>query len=350
MKKLCVVCFVFHNRRYGEFEYLAYIPFYIYTVLKAYPDYAVRIYTDCDLPFEISEQLRLLEGMGEFHVVENISVPGFKPGKDPNGDLRKSIRWLFYDDAFEQFETIYIGDIDILIGKETPGIYEAHLKHCETLGLPYSNIVRPQPVETKRDIFHLAACWRNGFGVGQILRYLHMDISHWYKLSGRQHFFKTEEYYSKIRPHIPAVVQELNLAAKGKSPYWNMCAIPFNEHVLYRLVEMSGLSLPPRLSEEEFRIGMRGPYDPSKLWYYPFHGIHLVDFRGGAASSGSEKSPGKFQYSQGYIDAYRQFAYNLKTDGRLRELVDSSGPFIANTLERMHSAFAASGHDAEISP
>src|SRR5699024_7683075 len=54
----------------------------------------------------------------------------------------QSLRWLFYDKRFENYETIYIGDIDILIFRENKDIYSQHMEHCDVIELPYSNYIR----------------------------------------------------------------------------------------------------------------------------------------------------------------------------------------------------------------
>src|SRR5690606_25576803 len=137
MKKICIVGY-----NYG-LKYQSFIPLYIYSILSNYPGYSVLIFSDCGLEDNVKKQLELIEDIGDFEVVENYDINiGTNKYNLPSGVYKRMARWLFYDKRFDNYETIYIGDIDIFVCKEQKGIYEQHLKHCETLGLPYSNYVR----------------------------------------------------------------------------------------------------------------------------------------------------------------------------------------------------------------
>ncbi|MBU9713314.1 hypothetical protein [Evansella tamaricis] len=118
---------------------------------------------------------------------------------------------------FKHFEHVYIGDVDFLIVKEKPSLLEAHLNHCNKIGLPYSNKIRPN---TRR-------------------------------MTGL-HFYKTKEYYEKLSSTIDFYLSHPHKLEKKILEYGR------NEIFLYELLK------------EKFGIG--------KIKKYPFrphHGFHL---------------------------------------------------------------------------
>lgn len=55
-----------------------------------------------------------------------------------SGDI-KFLRWNIIPDDYAFYKNIYIGDIDILIMRDTPTLLEKHLAICEKQNLPFSN-------------------------------------------------------------------------------------------------------------------------------------------------------------------------------------------------------------------
>ncbi len=138
---LCINVFV-----YGY--YTKYIPFYIYSILSNYSDYYVKIFIDSNLNPRERLCLFLIRRYlsKNFSIIEN-SFPELKSFDNiPNGGMAKrAIRWLLTEDEIGDFNYVYIGDVDFLIFKESPGILEQHLLHCNQTGFPFSNIVRTYP-------------------------------------------------------------------------------------------------------------------------------------------------------------------------------------------------------------
>ncbi|MCP3032938.1 hypothetical protein LF817_16555 [Halobacillus sp. A1] len=136
-KPLCLVAFV-----YGS--YTQYIPFYVYSILKSYPNYYVKIFVNKKLSKVENDCLEMIRDRlsSNFEIKENY----FKEFDIDNLELseegKKAIRFLIPRKEFIDFENVYFGDIDILIVNELPSLLEGHLKHCEKTGLPYSNLVR----------------------------------------------------------------------------------------------------------------------------------------------------------------------------------------------------------------
>ncbi|SCG83247.1 hypothetical protein DW1_1677 [Proteiniborus sp. DW1] len=208
MKPLCFAVFVYD-------DYSKFIPFYIYSILKSYPEYYVKVFLRESLPESERRCMELIK--------EELSC-NFEIKENYYSDFRFSdttmrvLRFLIPYEEFKEFENVYIGDVDFLIVRETPSILDGHLKHCERIGLPYSNEIRPG---TKR-------------------------------LSGL-HFFKVKEYYSKMNKIIEYYLNN------SDELYRIMNKLKSNEKFLYYIIE------------KEIGFGKLG----QARKYRPHHGIHL---------------------------------------------------------------------------
>lgn len=203
-------------------EYQKYIPIFIYFIYKSYPEYGIKIFlTDklksCYIP--IIERLKLLCNV---EIKENIFNKRFLN----SGQQLKTIRWLINDSFFNDFDNVYIGDIDLIICKESMSLEQFHLNHCILNNLFYSNCIRPN---TKR-------------------------------MSGL-HFIIKEKYFEKINPII---YKYKNNILNGKIIFNRNIR---NEHILYNMIEESGIGFP----KNENRVDILGSG--------PHHGIHLGIWR-----------------------------------------------------------------------
>lgn len=330
MKKLCIVVHVFKGE-YTRHDYKEFIPLFVYFCLKHYPEYDIRVYTDEPLPPFLARQLEWLRDMGNFEIIENYCVDGLYEHK--NADVGKAMRWLYYDEVFEEYDALYVGDVDVLICREDAPLYEQHKAHCRFLGLPYSNIVRDLPVVKATNSRYLIKCIiQHGFR--ETTRYMLKDMSGWFRLSGL-HFIETKSYYEKVRSAIPIIVEEMNQLLSRRSPYWNLCCPPFNEHVLYRLVQYANLGLPPRITLEEHKNTSSQILDTQRYDYRPHHGLHLGLFR--SKEQNAVKTP--FLLEPAYLDYYRQFNELSREDERLQKLITNASPLITDTLTRMRDFY-----------
>jgi len=208
MRPLCFAVYVYD-------DYSKYIPFYIYSILKSYPEYFVKVFLRETLSEREKKCLKLIK--------ENLSS-NFEVKENYYSNFRFSdttmrvLRFLIPYEEFKEFENVYIGDVDFLIVRETPSLLEGHLKHCERIGLPYSNEIR---IGTKR-------------------------------LSGL-HFFKVKEYYSKMNKIIEYYLNNTD------ELYRLMDKFKSNERFLYYIIEKG--------------IGF-GRLNQTRK-YRPHHGIHL---------------------------------------------------------------------------
>ncbi len=199
--------------------YEKYIPYFIFFILKSYPSYAVKIFFTDKLTPKTRLAIKRLRTMGEVEVVEGF----FNDLPSSNQEL-KSFRWIIPQRYFSKYKYAYIGDVDMLICREDKPLREQHIDQMKRTGLPYSNCVR---VKTKR-------------------------------LTGL-HFLEVKPYYKGMNKTIRAYHRKLK-AGKLRSSG--------NEGILYKMIEESGVGLPP----------------PGRC-HRPHHGLHLGQWRGRANSA-----------------------------------------------------------------
>lgn len=227
MEQLCIVAYVFGG-------YTPFIPFYVYSVLKSYPDYFVKIYVHEQLPEKEKICLELVRqrGYDRFQIVENYRDVIL--AKQPNGindnKVLKVLRWLLPYEEFKDFDYVYIGDIDYIIIREEPPLLQGHLQHCAQTGLPYSNMIRKNNSR---------------------------------RLSGL-HFFKIKEYYKKMNDIINYYANNLEALLQLLSQYQKSP----NESFLYHIVSQ-GIGVTEKIE------------DGREYHYRPDHGFHLGNIRDG---------------------------------------------------------------------
>lgn len=223
MVKLCIAAVV------SSEQYSYYIPLCVYSILKHYPEYRPVICYQGKLNDKVKESLSLLQPLGSFIIKEG----EFEQYSTDRATV-KALRWLLYLDEFEQYDYVYIGDVDIFIIRETPSLLEQHIAHCKTLNLPYSNMIRKNSN----------------------------------RLTGL-HFVQTKPYFDAIR--LQGEQYRDCSKFNQKDP---LSQKSVNEYFLYRLVEQSGLGLPPRTEGD----CLMSPDDSNKVNFRPHHGLHLRVF------------------------------------------------------------------------
>lgn len=201
-------------------KYEKYIPYFIYFITKSYPTYHIKILFLGNLSKKIKSLIDYID-----NPLVTIEENFFKNAPTSNQEL-KSIRWLLPEKTFNNFEYVYIGDVDLLICKEDSSLLEQHTTHIEKSNIPYSNCIRPN---TNR-------------------------------LTGL-HFFKVKEYYKYMNDIIKEYTKKINdKKFKFKSGYRN-------EHFLYDIIEKGIGELPK--DENRIDVGGSGPH----------HGLHLGIWR-----------------------------------------------------------------------
>lgn len=189
-------------------SYQKYVPWFLYFLNRAYPDAHKLVLLDEMITDNVRRMLGLL--YGNYEVRER----AFPEYTQTDADTIKCLRWLFYEPAFEKYDCMSIGDVDMAIYKETPSYMDQHLAHCEQLGIPYSNFVRPATAGTRR--------------VGGI------------------NVIKPREWFSVMRPLIEKYRSRL---AHGdiRLPY-----VGFNEQLLLKMIVESDLGEPPSNMSETY--------------------------------------------------------------------------------------------------
>ncbi|MDP4119141.1 MAG: hypothetical protein Q8873_08130 [Bacillota bacterium] len=324
MKKLCLVLYIFGDK------YQEYIPLFAWSLFKLYPDYGIRVYLDTKLNQHIKNQVEILKDK-DLTIIENHLDNLEMTDKAKKVDLiQRSQRWLFYDEAFENYEAVYMGDADIIFCPEKEKMFEAHIKHCEIIGKPYSNIAR-KPIVRKNYSPKVIARNFIKFGIKDSFKYYFGHTKPIRKLTGL-HFVRTKEYYSAVRPVMREYVKELNKLAEHKSKKYNLCS--FNdEAVLYDMVNDCGFGTP-----EVIGSGLSGLYNicesGEKMEYRPHHGIHLGIFR-------NEKTPFK-EWNVVTSDLYRgyyEYFKELEKTGQYKSFEKGFSPYMRNIIDNMNKFY-----------
>ena len=128
MEKVCFTSFV-----YGWYQ--DFIPIFVYSTLKSYPQHFVRIFLYEALTDGNRRSLELIRNQvsDQFEIIES-----FTELDDFNLPHKAAYRFVMGREYFPEFEYIYIGDVDFII-QEKQDFFESHLNNCEKTGLPFSN-------------------------------------------------------------------------------------------------------------------------------------------------------------------------------------------------------------------
>ena len=332
MKKMCFVVVL-----YGE-KYQWYIPLYIYSINQAYPDCDVRIYLMDKISPEVDKVLSGFSFLKNYMIVEDISnkpelkVPSF-PQTAPKNDAAiqapRCVRWLLYDQVFEQYHAVYIGDVDVFVAKDRFDIYDQHVKHCKFMGVPFSNTSRRldkksvwAPRKMVIDILK--------YGFLEFLREFMNQRKYIYKLTGI-HFVIVKDYYEKVLPLLNEYRKEVERIAGSRSKKWNRCFFN-NEAVLYDLVKEAGFPVPEIDAYAKGAVSPDVlPDNPEIVNYRPHHGLHLGIWR----QSSAEKEYPATVRSDAYREYYRQFCELRDTDSNFRLLLEQESDFVKRVISNM---------------
>jgi len=283
-------------------SYQEYIPYYIYSILKSYPDYYVKIFCKGKLRRNIKKTLTTLSSQlsDNFEIVDNV-FPDYPDTKTNN----KACRWLLQSDDLSEFDFVYIGDIDFIILPEDPPFIEQHKVHCETLGLPYSNIVRPYDALRKA---------------------IPMDQQD--RLTGL-HFISQKKYYEKMDSIIEEYKTLLKEPRKGS-----------DEKILYQMGLKAFGSLPKIKFEnipnemrwdEEFAIGGVPFWRPDNIVFRPYHGIHIGAFRKKNNKVKDSARINNFYYGKSFCD----FIKIARTDPVYQKILKNTSFGVRKTILNM---------------
>lgn len=271
-KELCIVAYV-----YG-YKYQGWIPVYLFSILKNYPYYHVRIYLDGKLSLNVKRSLDLLSEYKEnYEIIEHSYL---KENRLSNLENR-SLRWILCDNELKKYKYVYVGDIDIYICREKEELLAQHKHHMQLTGLPYSNVLR---LKLKH---YLNDQKRN-------------NKHHLFRLTGL-HFFKTSEYFKatqrcrdKISDLLLYSPQKYNIVKKAEVYLLKKYITTDDERTLFFIVLCSHLGFPDCSYELN---------ENSSLCFRPLHGIH---FAIGREPSAYRKilMPGNIKGFESYFESF----------------------------------------------
>jgi len=251
--------------------YLDYIPIYVYSIRQAYPEYDIKIF----IPGKLPEHLK-----GDFQVEENFLVEHSQsddPTKKPY-----YLRWLIPYEYLNEFDGVFICDVDLLMLREKPMMHDQRMEVCKKTGLPFANFVRrPHPSFPKR-------------------------ITGW-------HFLITEPYYKKVNPIIESILSDSNFDISNPPSYcydngtgekqWGQ------EALLYQMMHLAFGDIDDKIAEDRLHMSYH-------------HGLHLGPFRGELSQLVRAKNPKGIKHLGRNLKYWNSEILNLLTDRVFLKLLD----------------------------
>ncbi len=263
-------------------SYQKYIPWHIYFILKSYPEASVMIALSGTLNNRTQRAIDLLDG--NFTIIQK----AFPEYECNNQDTIKCLRWLTLLPQFLEHEYMLIGDVDMAICRESPSLIEQHIRHCESLGLPYSNFIRPETPT---------------------------------RMSG-VHFIKTGEWFDSTTEQRKKFLRLLRCGGiKFNNPKGH------NEQLLYSIIKESEIGLPP--ASKPFRFMTE---DYSRHISSHHHGIHIRAIEHGGFNR-LKQIPGYIDFSKQIIGTCKDPVF-IGIDGIFPE-IGKHIKFVAKCYERL---------------
>lgn len=257
--KVCLTTYI-----YG-IKYQSYIPLLLYSCHKAYPEYDVVLFLYEKLDPEIKFQIELLELTNKVIIHEGHfnDCPGMSPLKS------KALRWVLWDDIFDEYDYLYTVDIDMFYIREPIPLHSQHVEHMNFLGLPMSNLRRKlnfNPYSPGALRFRLKSA-----GLRSFLNYINTTSET--RLSGL-HFVDIKQYYSILNDKKRMKFTRDIYTNK----YLSYVLFPNNEVFLANMLTQLGFDIS-RMGIQSNPVDMLDFSKPKRLEFRPHHGIHLGIFR-----------------------------------------------------------------------
>ena len=287
--EICIAAWI-----YGK-KYQGWIPIYLYSITKNYPQYDVQIFLDTSLNPCIKNIVKDMH-LANVLIIENYS-PVVSHGKLDDIEKR-CCRWLIDESAFKKkYQYIYIGDVDIFIEKEDPDLATQHIIDMNTNGRIYSNAIRLQ--------------------LGDYMgRHGRCNSSHLFRLTGL-HFFSADKYFTKVKKAQKILLHCIQSRHKTK-----MEKIFFSddERCLWLLLFLAGMKLPSKSYEID-----------NDVWR-PLHGLHFAIGR--EAESYNHILKKNIYRAAEHKKYYDAFVREYNEDDRLREIVWKCPFYIIDIINR----------------
>ena len=317
---LMKVCFTTYI--YGV-KYQNFIPWILYTVGKAYPEYYTIIFISGVVREDIMCQIEAIRVINRnFKIVEHT----FDDCPEMNPIKAMSFRWFVWDDLFLQFDYLYYIDSDMFFIREPIPMHEQHIRHMVYIKSDcISNILRIRKLGLGFSSRYVSYYNLKYGGLKTLFRQAVTPFV--YRMSGI-HFVKVSTYFeyvtSKIREYYVARIytgKALSLLA-----YYN------DEHLLYEMLKNAGCDMSV-FAIQQTSISMFGMNEPEKMEFCPHHGIHLGIFR--VALEKLEDWAIAQLESKDYKYYIEQFKSKYLSDGLFKILLESSPFQIQETFHRL---------------
>lgn len=314
MERVCLTSFI-----YGE-KYQQYLPLLLYSINKSYPEYDVVIFVYEHLSPVIKESLTNHNLLNKYRIIEN----AFAECEKMTPLLSQTLRWTLWDSSFEDYDYIYIIDIDIIYVKEPIPLHVQHLTHMQVTGLCYDNMRRV--VKRKRTPFALARRFKYA-RFKSFLKYLWRNHTE-YRATGL-HFVRVKDYYSML------TVDKLNSYREDiiNGRWLNYVMIPNDEVFLYHILGTEGLH-PEKLAIQSNSYSSLDFNNPERSEFRPHHGIHLGTFRGGSDNYYEILNSPTYSY---YAKMFREHYFH---DPVFVEIIEESPDFIKSEVKKLTDYYA----------
>ena len=223
--------------------YQFFIPLFVYSTHKAYPDAGVRIFLKGELKNATKEALRKIP-KGDWKIKEKC----FSRYPD-SYSITNSLRFLVSRKDFVGYNYIFVRDIDFLIFRHKVS-HEAYFSR-RMKNLPYSGVRGPYIHPRRYQINRRG--WKGNFT----------------RVAGGTFAFKNPDWYDKTEKMLRHYRHNLKRGIPDRDDNNKPCSYrEYDEVMLYRIIKGSGLLTPRRKGKDAYGKSMAKIY----------RDIHLGDF------------------------------------------------------------------------
>ena len=286
----------------GE-KYQAFIPMLVYSCYKAYPEYDIMLFLHEQLRQDIKNTLLQTRLYDKVTIRENVfrrELPRITALQS------KSCRWVLWDDLFNQYDYLYIVDIDMFYIREPQPLHLQHSERMKMTGLPFDNMRRT--IKLTRNLatvlYRIKQSGLHNFGHFMFNKNVVEE-----KLSGL-HFVNVKEYYSAENFRIINEVKQRLF----RRYFFPEILTSNNEVLLANIVKQMGYDIS-RLGMQTDSIKSLSFTDIYRPEFRPHHGFHLGIFRAGIVKDSKNDpildSETYRYYLQRYLDLIKEDDYKV---------------------------------------
>lgn len=304
---------------YGD-TYQDYIPLLVYSLQKSYPSYSIILFINGILREDIDKVLHTNDLYNNLEIIENT----FSDCPEMNPLKAMTLRWVLWSEKFNNFDYIYIVDIDMLYFKEPITLIEQHVKHLNILSLPFSNIKRPYKIPVL-DLMFLARRFKYS-GLKGVLKSIFKGGQIEYRASGL-HFIKRKEYYAKLTPEKRNFYKSIIY----NGDMFKYIINPDNEAFLYWMLNDIGFN-PIKMGTQKSVLQMLDFDRFEQKDFRPHHGIHLGMFRTDILDDTNTKIMKSKPYIY-YCSKYLEYA----NDSLFQKIVKESSEKVKLYISKLNS-------------